>query len=55
MATKFGKQVQLEELIQMKLIKQALVTPSRQDHVTSWKHMSAKKASMATKLGRMVT
>ena len=35
MTTKFGKQVQLEELIQMKLIKQVLVTPSRQDQVTN--------------------
>ena len=33
MTTKFGKQICLEELIQMKLIKQVLVTSSRQDHV----------------------
>ena len=33
--TKFGNQVHLEELIQMKLIKKVLVTPSRQDYGTS--------------------
>ena len=31
--TKFGKQVHLQDLTQMKLIKQALVTSSLQDHV----------------------
>ena len=35
MTTKFGKQVHLQELIQMRLIKQVLVTSSRQDHVTN--------------------
>ena len=33
-ATKFGKQVHVEELTQMRIIKQVLVKPSRQDHTT---------------------
>ena len=33
MTTKFGKQVHLQESSQMRLIKQVLVTTSRQDHV----------------------
>ena len=33
MPTKFGKQVHLEALNQMRLMKQLLVTPLRQDHV----------------------
>ena len=33
MAIKFGRLVHLEELRQMKLIKQVLVTPSRRNHV----------------------
>ena len=35
MATKFGKQVHLQDLTQIKLIKQVLVTSSRQDHVAN--------------------
>ena len=35
MIIKFGKQVHLQELTQMRLIKQVLETPSRQDHVTN--------------------
>ena len=35
MTTKFGKQVHLEELTQVRVIKRVLVTPSRQDHVTN--------------------
>ena len=35
MATKFRKQVHLENLTQMRLIKQMLVTPLRQDQVTN--------------------
>ena len=31
--TKFGKQVHLQDMTQMRLIKQVLVTPLRQDHV----------------------
>ena len=31
--TKFGKQVHLQDLTQMRIIKQILVTPLRQDHV----------------------
>ena len=34
MITKFGKQVYLQDLIQMRLIKQVLVTSLRQDHMT---------------------
>ena len=33
MTMKFGEQVHLEELNQIRLIKQVLVSPSRQDHV----------------------
>ena len=33
--TKYGKQVHISELAQMGLLKQVLVTPSRQDHVTN--------------------
>ena len=33
MTIKFGKQVHLEELRQMKLTKEVLVTPSRRNHV----------------------
>ena len=32
--TKFGKQVHLQDLAQMRLIKKLLVTLSHQDHVT---------------------
>ena len=35
MMTKFGKQVHLQDLIQMKLTKQVLVTSLGQDHVTN--------------------
>ena len=35
MTTKLGKQIHLEKLIQMRLIKQILVTSSHQDHVTN--------------------
>ena len=35
MTTKFGKQVHLQGLTQMRLIKQVLVTPLRQDYVTN--------------------
>ena len=54
MATKFGKQVDLEELTQMNLFKQLLVTSSTQDHLTNSKHyISTISVTMATKLGRM--
>ena len=33
--TKFGKQVHLQDLTQIRLIKQVLVTLLRQDHVTN--------------------
>ena len=35
MTTKFGKQVHLQELTRVRLIKRVLVTPSGQDHVTN--------------------
>ena len=35
MTTKFTEHVHLQELTQMRLIKQVLVTPWRQDHVTN--------------------
>ena len=34
MTTKFGKQIHLQDLTQMRLIKQVLVTSSRQDQET---------------------
>ena len=56
MTTKFGRKEDLEELTQMKLIKQVLVRSSRQDHVTNLKQIiSFIRAPLATKLGRMVT
>ena len=55
MATKFGKQEHLCEFTQMRLIKQVLVTLSRQDHVTNLMYcISTNTISMAIKLGRMV-
>ena len=35
MITKFDKQVLLQDLAQMRLIKHVLVTPLRQDHMTN--------------------
>ena len=56
MITKFGKQVHLQDLGQMGLIKQVLVMSSRQDHVTNSKHyISTATVPMATKPGKMVT
>ena len=56
MVTKFGKQVHLQDLTQMRLIKQVLVMSLRQDNVANEKHcISTTRVSMATKLGRMVT
>ena len=56
MNTKFDKQVYLQDLPQMRLIKQVLVTSLRQDHATTLKHsISTTRVPMATKLGRMVT
>ena len=53
-ASKFGKQVYLEELTQMNLFLQILVTSSNQDHLTNWKHyIPTINVTMATKLGRM--
>ena len=54
MASKFGKQVYLEELIQMNLFLQILATSSNQDHLTNSKHyIFTINVTMATKLGRM--
>ena len=54
MATKFGKQVYLEELTQMNLFKKMLVTSSTQDYLTNSKHyISTISVTMATKLGKM--
>ena len=56
MATKFDKQLYLQDLPQMRLIKQFLVTSLHQDHVINLKHyISTTREPMATKLGRMVT
>ena len=56
MINKFGKQVHLQDLTQMELIKQALVTPLRQDHLRNYNHyISITRVPMATKLGKMIT
>ena len=55
MTTKTGKQVHLEEFTHMRLTKQLLVTPSRQNHVTNQKDISTIRVLMATKLSRMAT
>ena len=56
MATKFGRQVNLEKLTQIRLIKQVLVTPSGQYHVTILKHyISTTSVLLATELGSVVT
>ena len=56
MIANFGKQVRLQQdLIQMRLIKQMLVTSLRLDRVTNLKHISTTRVPIATKLGRMAT
>ena len=54
MATKFGKHIHLEELTQMRLIKEVLVISSHQDHMTN-KNISTARVPMANKLSRIVT
>ena len=54
MTTKFGRQVHLEELTQMRL-KQVTVTSSRRDHVTNFKNISTTSVPVTTKLGKMET
>ena len=55
MTTILGKQVHPQGSTKMILIKQVLVTSSRQDHKTNQEHIPATTVSMATKVGRMVT
>ena len=55
MKTKFGKQLHLEELTQVRLMKQVLVMSPGQNHVTNENHISTTRVPMATKLCRMVT
>ena len=56
MHTKFGKQVHLQDLIQMRLMKQVLMTSLRQDCMTKYEHyISTTTVSMTTKLGKFVT
>ena len=45
MTTKFGKQIHLQDLTQMRLIKQVLVTSSRQDHETKETYIHYESAS----------
>ena len=52
--TKFGKQLHLEELTQVRLIKQVLVISPSQDHVINETHISTTRVPMVTKLCRMV-
>ena len=44
MITKFGKQVHVQNLAQMKLTKQVQITSLRQDHVTYQKHLHYQSA-----------
>ena len=53
--TKLSKQLHVQELRQIRLIKQVLVSPSCQDHITNQKHTSTTTVPMATKLGWIVT
>ena len=57
MITKFDKEVHIDTIwLKMRLIKQMLVMPLRQNHPKNWKHyISITRVSMATKLGRSVT
>ena len=55
MTTKFGKQLHLEELTQVRLMKQVLVMSPGQNHVTNENHISTTRVPMATKLCKMVT
>ena len=56
MTTKCGKQVPLEDLTQVRLIKQVPVTSAGQDHVTSENYyIFTTTMHMATKLDRMAT
>ena len=56
MISKFEKQVHLQELTQMRLIKHVLVTSLRQNRVANLKHyISTVRVPIATKLGRMIT
>ena len=55
MPTKFGKQVHLGEIIQMKLMKQVMVTSLLQYHVGNLKYIFTVRRPMTTKPSRMVT
>ena len=56
MTTKFGELVHIEELTQMRLIRQLVMTSPLQHHETNQKpYNSTKSAPRAIKLGRMVT
>ena len=56
MTTKFGKQVHTQDLTQMRLIKQVLLIPLCQDHLTNKKYyISITTVPMTTKISRMVT
>ena len=55
--TSIEKQAHLEELTQMRLIKQVLLRSSCQDYVTNLNHCisTSTRVLMTTNLGRMVT
>ena len=56
MITKFDKQVQLQNLTQMRLIKQVLTTSLRHDHVMNQKgYISTIGLPMATVIRRILT
>ena len=56
MTTEFGRQVHLQELTQIRLIKQVLMTSSRQNNVTNLKHyICTTSVPLRTELSRMVT
>ena len=56
MTTKFGKQIHLQDLTQIRRIRQVLVTSLCQDYVTNVNHyISTTTVPMATKISKMVT
>ena len=52
---KFGRQIHLQELNQMTVFQQVLVTLLRQYHGTNLKHISTTKVLLGTKFGSTVT
>ena len=56
MITRFGNQIHLQDLTQIRIIKAGTGDVIHKDHLTNQTHcISTTRMSMATKLGRMVT